>query len=670
LAVEVEQKAGSIEETRQRLEASAKDAGEVKYEDGFTAKAVVGAFFIGFVMLPGAMYLGLVAGQGLGSAAQWVTIVLFSELARRAFMPLKKQEIYILFYVAGGVVGGLAGTGLGGGPFGDFIWRQYVVQAPQAARIVKEIPRWWAPQGDSPAIIHRTFLHVDWLIPISLMLVYSVLDRLNWICGGYALFRLTSDVERLPFPMAPIAASGATALAEAGTKEESWRWQVFSIGTMVGLIFGFLYLFIPIVTSSFLSKPLQLIPIMFIDFTQNTEHILPGGLTAFSSDLGSILVGFVIPFPIVVGSFISSIICFVGLNPVLYYHGLLPNYKRGMGYLPSAMAIDINFWMSVKIGVGIAVGVIGLLSVLWTLRKAKALRERPTLRRTLPPGRGDWSVKISLLIWAGVLVLYVAICHMLVPKFPLLILIGFGLVYSPLISYISARLVGLTGQGVGFPFLREATIIKSGYRTADIWLAPLPMIDLGTTAQRFREVELTGTKFTSVIKAEILMYPIILFTSFVFWSFFWKTSPIPAPQFPFAQKMWPQAVTMQALWMTANKAGHGNWLIQSIKYDLIVYGGIGTMAAFAITSLARLPLLFFYGLVGGVTAFPPGPLGSMPSFIGALLGRYYFARRFGALKWSNYAPVLLAGFGCGMGLISMSGIALALISKSVNYLPF
>ena len=49
---------------------------------------------------------------------------------------------------------------------------------------------------------------------------------------------MTSDVERLPFPMAPVQAAGATALAEAGSKEESWRWRVFSIGAMMGLIFG------------------------------------------------------------------------------------------------------------------------------------------------------------------------------------------------------------------------------------------------------------------------------------------------------------------------------------------------------------------------------------------------------------------------------------------------
>jgi hypothetical protein len=36
----------------------------------------------------------------------------------------------------------------------------------------------------------------------------------------------------------------------------------------------------------------------------------------------------------------------------------------------------------------------------------------------------------------------------------------------------------------------------------------------------------------------------------------------------------------------------------------------------------------------------------------------------------RYAPVLLAGFFCGMGLVGMFAIALALIAKSVSVLPF
>ena len=39
------------------------------YEEGFSWTAVFGAMFIGFLMVPGSIYMGLLAGTGIGSAA-------------------------------------------------------------------------------------------------------------------------------------------------------------------------------------------------------------------------------------------------------------------------------------------------------------------------------------------------------------------------------------------------------------------------------------------------------------------------------------------------------------------------------------------------------------------------------------------------------------------------
>ena len=64
------------------------------------------------------------------------------------------------------------------------------------------------------------------------------------------------------------------------------------------------------------------------------------------------------------------------------------------------------------------------------------------------------------------------------------------------------------------------------------------------------------------------------------------------------------------------------------------------------------------------------PSDIVPTFFGAWLSRRYFQKRLGVDQWRQYAPVLLAGFSCGTGLIAMASIALSLIAKSVNYLPF
>ena len=69
------------------------------FEDGFSWKTVAGAVFLGFVIMPGTMYLRLFMGAdaGVGSAARWVTVILFAEVARRSLKDLKMQEIFVCF---------------------------------------------------------------------------------------------------------------------------------------------------------------------------------------------------------------------------------------------------------------------------------------------------------------------------------------------------------------------------------------------------------------------------------------------------------------------------------------------------------------------------------------------------------------------------------------------
>ena len=150
-------------------------AGEAEdYVDGFSWKTVIGALFIGFIMMPGSIYLGLTAGQGMGPAAEWVTIILFMEIARRSYQSLKKQEIYLLYYIGASLTSAAGGVALFGGPFAGMIWTQYVVHTPiaQAFGITAGVPAWVCPPPNSPALIERTFFHKDWLPAIGLMMYF------------------------------------------------------------------------------------------------------------------------------------------------------------------------------------------------------------------------------------------------------------------------------------------------------------------------------------------------------------------------------------------------------------------------------------------------------------------------------------------------------------------
>ena len=652
-----------------------------EFREGFTMKTFLGALFIGVIMMPGAIYLALMMGQSMGSAGQWTTIILITEVARRSFTKVSRQELYMIYYMAGSLLS--AGGTLAGGAFAYFVWNAYLINSTAAQNfgIAKLIPRWVAPPLGSSAYIQRTFLHHDWTIPIVLTVLGSIFGRAQWIGMGYFLFRTTSDVERLPFPMAPIAAQGATALAEVSEEKESWRWPVFSVATMIGLVYGFFYVAIPVITGGFLADPLKLIPIPFIDFVQNAEDALPTNRIAIATDLGPIFWGFVLPFPIVVGGFITSMFTNFLFSPLLYHFTyspvlgkstLFPQWSKGMNLIQSQMILGFDFYMSFGIGISLAIAAIGLYSVLSTLLKARVARAQGVATRgyrDVPAGRGDFPIWLALVAWALPAVYYVILGHYLVPRFPVYWLIFFAFVWTPVISYVSARMNGLRGWGIDIPYVRPAVFILSGYKGVDIWFAPINQDDHGWAASQFREVELTGTRMVSVVKAEAFLLVLMLFCSFVYWSFFWKTSQIPSSQYPYAQMFWPLNAFWQCLWATAtmpHKAGEATFLLKAVKPSIIGYTGGGAMALYWIMSAFRVPTLWYYGLIGGFA----DTTWAIPSFIGAMLGRYYFARRFGKNRWRQYTPVLAAGYACGVGLIGMVSIGLTIIFKAVRSLPF
>jgi len=292
------------------------------FEEGFDWKTVVGAVFIGFLMMPGSMYLQLVIGTGIGPAARWVTIILFAELARRSYSGMKQQEIFLLYYMAGAAMHT---------PFQGLLWNQYLVQS-DAARMLgltEFIPLWVAPSLESSALLERTLFHSDWLIPILLLIGTQIITRIDQFGLGYALYRITSDVEKLPFPMAPVAALGTMALAETTEeREKSWKWRVFSIGGVIGLAFGGVYVLLPALSGLFLMEPIRMIPIPWVELTLQTEDWLPAVATGIQLDLGLVFIGMVLPFWAVMGGLAGLIITVVA-NPILYHHGTLGCPQRG-----------------------------------------------------------------------------------------------------------------------------------------------------------------------------------------------------------------------------------------------------------------------------------------------------------------------------------------------------
>ena len=781
-----------------------------KFEDGFTIKAILGVLFVAFIMVPGNMYLSLMIGGSLGAAAEWVTIILFAEITKRSFSTLKRQEVYVLFYVASSLIAAETGA------FEGLLYNQYLVQSPAAKQfgITKLIPTWVAPQPGSEAIITRTFLHADWAMPIVLLVLGMIIWRVNWFTMSYALFRLSSDYERLPFPFAPVNAQGATALAETTQGGETWRWRVFSAGAMIGLVFGAIYVALPAITGAMLTEPITLIPIPFVDFTQVTGNFIPATPLGFTAHLGPIFTGLIVPFWGVVGTFLGVVVATIA-NPVLYTwtpswreEPYLNLWRQGMGTVDTFFVNNVDFWMSFGIGTTVAIAIIGVYQVVQSVRNAKDAGKEGGVERSFatPEGRGDFPIWLALALYSLATVALIGIAAWLLPGISQFIwfFLFFGFVFTPFQSFVNARLVGMVGQTVDIPFVREATIILSGYRGVDIWFIPFPLGNYGAQTQKFREIELTGTQFTSIIRAEIFMVPIVLFTSFLYGSYIWKLAPIPSASYPYAQLIWRLRAYQQCLfitgtmkseldvandkarWTPANlienewwywrarlasdewldsggKRGevgpwmptqvfyshfdqdepdigsdrfmrnvplgddeitqglpqitplgpamdsilrnprptlevtvgravpagwsfyfevdtdplftsswiqHSTdepWLFRAIKPEVIAFGAGFGLLSFILLSVLGLPILLIFGFVRSLTHLPHFVV---TEIIGALLARYYFWNKYGRKEWLQFSPILAVGFSCGMALMGMAAVGVALIQKSVSVLIF
>jgi hypothetical protein len=229
---------------------------------------------------------------------------------------------------------------------------------------------------------------------------------------------------------------------------------------------------------------------------------------------------------------------------------------------------------------------------------------------------------------------------------------------------------GIAGQFVSLPLVREASFIAGakyfGYHGIEIWYAPIPIHNYGEATVNFRQVELTGTSFRGIIKAEIVALPIVMIASLLFSQFIWRLAPIPSSQYPFAQELWHLQALNTLLMQTSTL--EGNSLFYQALNGLYVVCGLGFgVLTYGVLSLFGLPILLIYGVVRGLGQV--NPHGHILELAGALIGRFFFLKKYGA-RWRQYAPVLLAGFSCGMGLTGMFAMGFALILKSLGRLAY
>jgi hypothetical protein len=154
--------------------------------------------------------------------------------------------------------------------------------------------------------------------------------------------------------------------------------------------------------------------------------------------------------------------------------------------------------------------------------------------------------------------------------------------------------------------------------------------------------------------------------SLLFSQFIWRLAPIPSANYPYAQELWHLQALNTLLMQTSTLEGN-SLFFQALRASYVLSGlGFG-LVVYAVLSVLGLPVLLIYGVVRGLGQSTPH--GMILEVAGAFLGRFLFLKRYGAM-WRQYAPVLLAGFSCGMGLTGMFAMGFALILKSLGRLAY
>jgi hypothetical protein len=133
--------------------------------------------------------------------------------------------------------------------------------------------------------------------------------------------------------------------------------------------------------------------------------------------------------------------------------------------------------------------------------------------------------------------------------------------------------------------------------------------------------------------------------------------------------MWEVEAYRQALVFSSTSGGTGatSAFAQAFRWEYLVAGLTIAVTMFLVLRGFGLPILLVYGLIRGLDQSTTEVI--LPQFIGALLGRFYFKKKFGEM-WPQYRVVFFVGYTAGVGLIAMLSLGIVFIAKSVFQSPY
>ncbi|MEM1582934.1 MAG: hypothetical protein QXK89_10585 [Candidatus Bathyarchaeia archaeon] len=636
-----------------------------EFQSGLTFRSILAIIFGIAVLLPTLLYINLVSGTIMAGVVPYITALLFSEILRFIGKPLSAPELYVIWTLI--LTSGFM-------PFLDLIYRHYFVSSPiiqsfrtlEGSPLPQVIPVWWAPPYGSSAYLVRTFFHQDWVLPILIMIVFFLL----WIVQEVALAQICAvmyiEVEKLPFPFAPMSAEMIKAL----TERDSAKIHAFVITIVIGAIYGFIAYGFPLIFQGIFGIYIWLIPIPWIDLTSGfwgIEKIFPGALFGLSTDILTYALGFLPPIHVVTYMFIGSMACWVFGNwyTLNFLSTLFPEWakewSRGSSFSLVYQRSFMRVWVAPFFIFTLLTAIISLVKgrqyMIKTFQNLLKFLEKAKIIGYLP-----LPILLALyLLGTGISVL---LFHYLVPNFPIWVALVVSVGGSFLNATISSRAVGETGYSITVPYLWHGAIILSGYKGIEPWLIS-PVFSTGQAASWVNAIKvgyLTGAKPSTFFKAYLLATALSFIFSFIYVSFFWTISPIPSSLYRAVEIYWPVNVVNSCMWISGQ--------IFAFRPQVLINSSIIFLLIFAFGEIFSRITKIPFSLISLVTGFTMLPPVSIALFVGGLLGRILMEKHFGRERWATLKPIIVTGIAVGEGISVGVCSALVMIIKSAWILPW
>lgn len=622
---------------------------------GLTWRVVLAILLAGLLFLPVSIYMNLVAGAVVGTAAIYVIAIIFSEFSRMFGSRLTRQELFLIYATVGGVASTIP-------VYYWLVYRSFFVTSPfirefriEGVDLIKLVPSWLAPPPPSPVHHIRTLMHPDWLPAVLVYTFTSVLGFLAEVSLAMMFSHLFIEVERLPFPFAHVDA----ALINTLSGREAERIRLFSLSMLFGAVAAAL-IYVPYILG------VPLVPLPWVDLTRFTEPYLPGAVVGLVADPSAAVGGFMLPPSVTGSALLGSLLVWTIANTLILtqFKWIAPEwveeYQRGMGIALLYQRSNLRIWMAFQFGVVVGFS-IALAFLMWRsiVRAVRFLMSPPP---EYSRGMGLPPLKFLLSVYLASTSISVAVFTILVPGYPLIIPILMSIGYSFLISMLACRAVGELGVFPQLPWPWQVITYFTPYRGFAGWVFS-PYISFGGNSGMVSATKvalLTGTRPIDYYKALSIGFMVSLALGFLYMDFFWRLAPIPSTVYPFTLIYWPTFMMNDALFATR----------QVVIRSSIVCGGAVTAAVAACLGAVLSKVGIPFSPVAFITGFFLLPPSLITTFLGSLIGNYAMSRVMGRERWNEVRGIIVAGYFVGSSLVIGMGLSITLLARSTWIWPW